>query len=100
MSILGGTVTGDGWYVGGRGEEEDSAGCNCIIENASLRRVEAVMADRRISRKLKGKVMVLCNRSLTVPKWRQQQRLQVCKNNSVRMIAGVKRVKIEGGWMN
>ena len=63
------------------------------------RRVGGVMADRNISRKLKGKVLMSCvmlahlySLETVALTERQQQRLQVCDNNWVRKIAGVKRV--------
>ena len=60
--------------------------------------LKGVMADRRISKKLKGKVMSTCvtpaclygTETLAMTKL-QQQRLQVCENNWVWKIAGVKR---------
>ena len=60
------------------------------------RAVEGVMADRRISKRLKGKVTSTCvtpaclygTETLTMTEL-QQQRLQVCENNWVRNIAGV-----------
>ena len=61
-------------------------------------RMEGVMADRNISRKLKGKVLMLCvtlgylYRLETVTPTERQQRLLVCENDCVRRIAGVKRV--------
>ena len=62
------------------------------------RREHGVMADRKISRKLKGKVLMLCVIPAglcgleTVALTERQQRLQVCENHWVRRIAGVKRV--------
>ena len=57
------------------------------------------MGDRHISRKLKGKVISLCITSAYLCSLetmamteKQQEKLQVCKNNWVRRIAGVKRV--------
>ena len=58
--------------------------------------VEGVMADRRISKRLKGKVMSTCvtpaclygTETLALTEL-QQQRLQVCENNWVRKIARV-----------
>ena len=55
------------------------------------RAVEGVMADRRISKRLKGKVVSICvtpaclygTETLAMTEL-QQQRLQVCKNNRVR----------------
>ena len=62
------------------------------------RAVEGVMADRRISKRLKGNVMSTCvtpaclygTETLAMTEL-QQHRLQVCENNWVRKIAGVKR---------
>ena len=84
---LGGAVCGDGKTereVRRRGQ----AGTN------AWRAVEGMMVDRRISKRLKGKVMSTCvtpaclygteTLALTEP---QQQRLQVCENNWVRKIA-------------
>ena len=63
------------------------------------RQVEGVMSDRHISKKLKGKVLGACVTTAklygleTLPvSEKQQHRLQVCENNWVRRIAGVKRV--------
>ena len=61
------------------------------------RAVEGVMADRRISKRLKGKAMSTCvtqaclygTETLALTEL-QQQRLQVCENNWVRKIARVK----------
>ena len=84
---LGGAVCGDG-----KTEREVrrrvQAGAN------AWRAVEAVMADRRISKRLKGKVMSTCvtpaclygTETLALTEL-QQQRLQVCENNWVRKIA-------------
>ena len=63
------------------------------------RAVEGVMADRRISKRLKGKVMSTCvtpaclygTETLAMTEL-QQHRLQVCENNWVRKIARVTRV--------
>ena len=88
---LGGAVCGDG-----KTEREVhrrvQAGAN------AWRSVEGVMADRRISNRLKGKVVSTCvtpaclygteTLALTVL---QQQRLQVCENNWVRKISRVTR---------
>ena len=60
--------------------------------------VEGVIADRRISKRLKGKVMSTCvtpaclygTETLALTEL-QQQRLQVCENNWVRKIARVTR---------
>ena len=62
------------------------------------RRVEGVMADRKVSRKLKGKVLIcatltyLYGLEMVALTERQQQRLQACENNWVRRIVGVKRM--------
>ena len=64
----------------------------------TCRAVQRVMADRRISKRLKGRVMSTCvtpaclygTETLAMTEL-QQQRLQVCKNNWVRKIARVKR---------
>ena len=86
---LGGAVCGDG-----KTEREVrrrvQAGAN------AWRSVEGVMADRRISNRLKGKVMSTCvtpaclygTETLALTEL-QQQRLQVCENNWVRTIARV-----------
>ena len=63
------------------------------------RQVGGVMSDRHISKKLKGKVLGACVtpamlyglETLPVTE-KHQHRLQVCENNWVRRIAGVKRV--------
>ena len=63
------------------------------------RQVEGVMSDRHISKKLKGKVlgagvtpaMLYGFETLPVSE-KHQHRLQVCENNWVRRIGGVKRV--------
>ena len=87
---LGGAVCGDG-----KTEREVrrrvQAGAN------AWRAVEGVMADRRISKRLKGKVMSTCvtpaclYRTETLALTKLQQRLQVCENNWVRKIARVTR---------
>ena len=63
------------------------------------RQVEGVMSDRYISKKLKGKVLGECVTPAmlyglnTLPvSEKHQHRLQVCENNWMRRIAGVKRV--------
>ena len=88
---LGGAVCGDG-----KTEREVrrrvQAGAN------AWRAVEGVMADRRISKRLKGKVMstyvtpacLYGTETLALTEL-QQQRLQVCENNRVRKIARVTR---------
>ena len=70
----------------------------CRRAPAAWRAVEVVMADRQISKRLKGKVMITCvtpaclygTETLAMAE-RQQQRLQVCENNWVRKIARVTR---------
>ena len=62
----------------------------------TCRAVQRVMADRRISKRLKGRVMSTCvtpaclygTETLAMTEL-QQQRRQVCKNNWVRKIARV-----------
>ena len=88
---LGGAVCGEG-----KAEREVrrrvQAGAN------AWRAVEGVMADRRISKRLKGKIMSTCvtpgclygTETLALTEL-QQQRLQVCENNWVRKIARVTR---------
>ena len=92
---IGGVVCGDG-----KTEREVrrrvQAGAN------AWRAVERVMADRRMSKRLKGKVVSTCvppaylygteTLALTEP---QQQRLQVCENNWVRKIARVTRADVQ-----
>ena len=63
------------------------------------RQVEGVMSDMHISKKLNGKVLGACVTPAmlygleTLPvSEKHQHRLQVCENNWVRRIAGVKRV--------
>ena len=68
------------------------------------RQVEGVMSDRHISKKLKGKelgasvtpAMLYGLETLPVSE-KHQHRLQVCENNWVRRIAGV-REWTGGGW--
>ena len=64
------------------------------------RKVEGVMGDRNISRKVKGRVLEACVIPACVYALEtcaittnQMNRLQVCENNWVRKIAGVKRVE-------
>ena len=64
------------------------------------RNVEGVMVDRKISRKLKGKVLDSCVvpdsayglETLALSEL-HQHKLQVCENNWIRRISGVKRVE-------
>ena len=66
----------------------------------ALRNVEGVMMDRKISRKLKGKVLDSCVvpastyglETLALSEL-HQHKLQVCENNWIRRIAGVRRVE-------
>ena len=99
-------------------QETDSGGQFRVPRRGSVRRLEdgergtskstgrsecaesrwRVMTDRRISKRLKGKVMSTCvtpaclygTETLAMTEL-QQQRLQVCENNWVRKIAGVKK---------
>ena len=88
---LGGAVCGDG-NTEREVRRRVQAGAN------AWRAVEGVMADRRISKRLKGKVMSTCvtpaclygTETLALTEL-QQQRLQVCENNWVRKIARVTR---------
>ena len=88
---LGGAVCGD-WKTEREVRRIVQAGAN------AWRAVEGVMADRRISNRLKGKVMSTCvtpaclygTETLALTEL-QQQRLQVCENNWVRKLAGVQR---------
>ena len=64
----------------------------------ACRAVEGMMTDRRISKRLKGKVMSTCvtpacmhGTEILALTELQQQRLQVCENNWVRKIASVTR---------
>ena len=93
FTYLGGTVSENG-STDGELSRRVQSGAN------AWRKVEGVMADRRISKKLKGKVLSVC----VVPALAygletvaltdaQHQKLQICKNNWVRRIAGVKRVE-------
>ena len=91
---LGGAVCGDG-----KTEREvrrrAQAGANV------WRAVEGVMADRRISKRLKGKVMSTCVTPAclygteTLALTELQQSLQVCENNWVRKIARVTRAYVQ-----
>ena len=88
---LGGAVCGDG-KTEGEVRRRVQAGAN------TWRAVEGVMADRRVSKRLKGKVMSTCvtpaclygTETLALTEL-QQHRLQVCENNWVRKIARVTR---------
>ena len=92
FEYLGGTVTGDGKY-------EAEVPRRVQVGANAWRRVEWVMADRKISRKVKGKVLMSCvtlaflyGLETVALTERQQQNLQVCENNRVRRIVGVQRV--------
>ena len=69
------------------------------------RKIEGVMMDRNISKKLKGRVLRVCVtpaclyglEGVTLIE-QQQQKLQVCENNWVRRITRTKRV--DGRRMN
>ena len=90
---LGGAVSSDG-----RSETEVRRRVQAGA-NAWRQVLEGVMSDRHISKKLKGKVLGACVilamlyglETLPVSE-KHQHRLQVCENNWVRRIAGVKRV--------
>ena len=89
-------------YIGGAVCEDgkmEREVCRRVQAGANAwRAVEGVMADRRISKRLKGKVMSTCvtpaclygTETLALTEL-QQQRLQVCKKNWVRKISRVKR---------
>ncbi len=86
---LGGAVCGDG-------KPEREVRRRAQVGANAWRAVEGVMVDRRISKRLKGMgtcVAPAClygTETLAMTEL-QQQRRQVCENNWVRMIAGVKR---------
>ena len=71
-------------YLGGNISENGRVEVRRRIQAGAnaWRNVEGVMTDRKISRKLKGKVLEL-----------HQHKLQVCGNNWIRRIAGVRRVE-------
>ena len=82
-----------GWAFKGRVRRRIQSGAN------AWRKVEGVMLDRKISKKLKGKVVRACVTPAcpcgleTVALTEQQQpKLQVCENNWVRRITRTKRV--------
>ena len=92
FAYLGGMIAGDGRSDGEVRKRVQSGAL-------AWSKVEGVMSDRHISKKLKGKVLGTC----VIPACiygletmalfgAQQQRLQVCENNWMRRIAGVKRV--------
>ena len=90
---LGGMVTEDG-HSEVEVRRRIQAGVN------AWRKVEGVMLDRKISKKLIGKVMRACVtppclyglETVTLTGQQQQQQLQVCENNLVRRITRTKRV--------
>ena len=88
---LGGMVTEDG-HSAAEVRRRTQAGAN------AWRKVEGVMLDRKMSKKLKGKVLRTCVTPAclygleTVALTEQQQKLQVCENNWVRRITRTKRV--------
>ena len=91
-------------YLGGAvcvdGKTEREVRRRVQAEANAWRAVEGVMADRRISKRLKGKVMSTCvtpaclygTETLALTDL-QQQRLQVCENNWIRKIARVTRAE-------
>ena len=87
---LGGMVTEDG-HSAAEVRRRTQAGAN------AWRKVEGVMLDRNISKKLKGKVLrtcvtPACQYDLVALTEQQQQKLQVCENNWVRRITRTKKV--------
>ena len=82
----------------GDGKTERGVGRRVQAGANARRAVEGVMADRRISTRLKGKVMITCvtpaclygTETLALTEL-QQQRLQVCENSWVLKIARVTR---------
>ena len=90
---LEGMVTEDG-HSEAEVRHRTQAGAN------AWRKVEGVILDRQISKKLKGKVLRTCVslacmyglETLALTE-QQQQRLQVCENNWVRRITKTKRVE-------
>ena len=90
---LGGMVTEDG-HSAAEVQRRTQAGAN------AWRKVEGVMLDRKISKKLKGKVPRTCvtpaclyGLETVALTEQQQQKLQVCENNWVRRITRTKRVE-------
>ena len=76
-------------YGNGNSQESPSWG-------SAWREEEGVMGDRHIFRKLKGKVLNSCitpayGLETMAMAGKQQESLQVCENNRMRRIAGVKR---------
>ena len=90
---LGGNISENG-RVGVKIRRRIQAGAN------TWRNVEGVMVDRTISRQLKGKVLDSCVVPASTYGWEtlalselHQHKPQVCENNWIRRIAGVKRVE-------
>ena len=82
----------------GDGKTERGVRLKVHAEANAWRAVEGVVADRRISKRLKGKVMItfvtpacLHGTETLALSEIQQQRRQVCENNWIRKIARVKR---------
>ena len=89
---LGGMVTEDG-HSAAEVQRRTQAGAN------AWRKVEGVMLDRKISKKVKGKVLRTCvtpaclyGLETVALTEQQQQKLQVCENNWVRRTTRTKRV--------
>ena len=90
---LSGMVTEDG-HSAAEVRRRTQAGAN------AWRKVEGVMLDRKISKKLKGKVMRTCVTTsclyglekMALTEQQQQQKLQVCENNWVHRITRTKSV--------
>ena len=89
---LGGMVTEDG-HSAAEVRRRTQAGAN------AWRKVEGVMLDRQISKKLKGKVLrtcvtpaCICGLETVALTEQQQQKLHVCENNWVRRITSTKSV--------
>ena len=89
---LGGMVTENG-HSAAEVRRRTQAGAN------AWRKVEGVMLDRKISKKLKGKVLRMCvtpaclyGLETVALTEQQQQKLQVCEDNWVRRIIRTKRV--------
>ena len=89
---FGGVVTEDG-HSEVEVRRRTQAGAN------AWRKVEGVLLDRNISKKLKGRVLRVCvtparlyGLETVALTEQQQQKLQVCENNWIRRIARTKRV--------
>ena len=89
-------------YLGGMVKEDGHSEAEVRLRTQAganaWRKVEGVMFDRKISKKLKGKVLRTCVTPAclygleTVALTEQQHKLQVCENNWVRLITRTKRV--------